>query len=121
MAETRDPIDTDPDKYSVVFENDRVRVLEYRDTPGARTPHGTSRQRDAPLSAFERRSRSTTGCATSPWSAARCAGSTPRASTGENIGATDTHVVFVELKEPGAGVQRPGELGPSEPASPGAD
>jgi hypothetical protein len=28
-----DPTTTDPDKYKVVFENDRVRVLEYRDRP----------------------------------------------------------------------------------------
>ena len=35
-----DPTATDPDKYRVVFQNDRVRVLEYRDEPGARTsPH----------------------------------------------------------------------------------
>ena len=33
--------------------------------------------------------------------------------TGENIGATDTHVVFVELKEPGRASGAPGELGPS--------
>ena len=32
-----DPTVTDPDKYRVVFENERVRVLEYRDDPGART------------------------------------------------------------------------------------
>ena len=30
-----DPVVTDPEFYSVVFENDRVRVLEYRDEPGA--------------------------------------------------------------------------------------
>ena len=35
-----DPTDSDPDKYRVVFENERVRVLEYRDEPGAKTsPH----------------------------------------------------------------------------------
>jgi beta-alanine degradation protein BauB len=35
-----DPTHTDPDKYKVVFENDQVRVLEYCDTPGAKTkPH----------------------------------------------------------------------------------
>ena len=33
-----DPVRTDPDKYEVIFENDRVRVLEYRDVPGG---HGT--------------------------------------------------------------------------------
>ena len=36
-----DPAVTNPDHYTVVYENDRVRVLEYRDRPGARTtPHG---------------------------------------------------------------------------------
>jgi beta-alanine degradation protein BauB len=30
----RDPVVTDPDKYRVVFENERVRVLEYLDSPG---------------------------------------------------------------------------------------
>jgi len=35
-----DPTSTDPDKYKVIFENDRVRVLEYRDEPGQRPePH----------------------------------------------------------------------------------
>ena len=29
-----DPTITDPGLYRVVFENDRVRVLEYRDHPG---------------------------------------------------------------------------------------
>ena len=35
-----EPDRDDPDEYKVVFENDRVRVLEYRDKPGDRTsPH----------------------------------------------------------------------------------
>jgi hypothetical protein len=35
-----DPTRTDPEKYKVIFENDRVRVLEYRDEPGEATrPH----------------------------------------------------------------------------------
>ena len=37
-----DPMTTDPDKYSVVFENERVRVLEYRDGPGARARNRTT-------------------------------------------------------------------------------
>ena len=37
---SRDPVVTDGDKYKVLLENDRVRVLEYRDSPGQRTtPH----------------------------------------------------------------------------------
>ena len=57
MAEMRDPIDTDPDKYSVIFENDRVRVLGVpSDTPGARThPHEHPDSVMLTLSAFERR------------------------------------------------------------------
>ena len=31
-----DPTVTDPDKYWAIFENDRVRVLEYKDKPGER-------------------------------------------------------------------------------------
>ena len=32
-----DPLITDGDKYSVVLENERVRVLKYHDKPGDRT------------------------------------------------------------------------------------
>lgn len=31
------PVETNPDHYKVIFENERVRVLEYTDEPGART------------------------------------------------------------------------------------
>ena len=38
-----DPVETNPELYHVVFENDRVRVLEYRDVPGdSTTPHRKS-------------------------------------------------------------------------------
>ena len=33
----KDPVTTDGDKYKVLTENERVRVLEYRDMPGAKT------------------------------------------------------------------------------------
>ena len=49
-----DAVSTAPDSYSVVFENERVRVLEYRDTPGSKT--NRHRHPDSvliPLSAFE--------------------------------------------------------------------
>ena len=36
-ASADDPARTDGDKYKVRFENDRVRVLEYRDRPGEKT------------------------------------------------------------------------------------
>src|SRR5512135_559417 len=51
-----DPTTTDPDKYKVIFENDRVRVLEYRDKPGDRTsPHEHPDSVMYTLSSFERR------------------------------------------------------------------
>ena len=51
-----DPTETDPDKYSVVFENERVRVLEYRDIPGAKThPHSHPDSVMITLSEFDRR------------------------------------------------------------------
>jgi len=35
-----DPVVTNPEHYKVLFENDRVRVLEYTDQPGdVTTPH----------------------------------------------------------------------------------
>ena len=36
-AFAHDPARTDGEKYKVRFENERVRVLEYRDQPGDRT------------------------------------------------------------------------------------
>ncbi|MEA2364964.1 MAG: hypothetical protein QOI32_476, partial [Thermoleophilaceae bacterium] len=51
-----DPTETDPDKYKLVFENDRVRVLEYRDAPGERTsPHHHPDSVMYTLSSFKRR------------------------------------------------------------------
>ena len=32
-----DAVTTDPDKYKVIFENDRVRVFDYTDKPGDKT------------------------------------------------------------------------------------
>jgi hypothetical protein len=68
---TRDPIVTDGDKYKVVLENDRVRVLEYRDSPGQRTsPHHHPDYVLCALSAFQaqvgagRRARGGSGVST---------------------------------------------------------
>src|SRR5437867_13238007 len=53
---SRDPVITDGDKYKVAFENDRVRVLEYRDSPGEKTSlHHLSDFVLCALSVFRRR------------------------------------------------------------------
>ncbi len=36
-VDSLDPVVTDPERYRVIFENERVRVLEYTDSPGDRT------------------------------------------------------------------------------------
>jgi quercetin dioxygenase-like cupin family protein len=113
---SQDPVETNPDQYRVIFENDRVRVLEYRDTPGTRTQphrhpdsvmytlatfrrrlHAGGQQRDVELAAGEVR-----------WVGAQ-------EHAGENIGDTESHAIFVELKEQ-AGGDSPSQapLGPSD-------
>ena len=53
---TLDPVETNPGHYAVVYENERVRVLEYTDQPGDRTtPHEHPDSVMHTLSAFRRR------------------------------------------------------------------
>ena len=96
-----DPTSTDPDKYRVVFENERVRVLEYRDEPGQKTsPHGHPDSVMVTLSSFERRLVAQDGTSRDvSLSPGEVRWLEAQTHSGENIGASPTHVVFVELKE----------------------
>ena len=97
-----DPTTTDPDKDKVIFENERVRVLEYRDRPGERThPHRHPDSVMYVLADFRR--RVTHGgqerevelrTGEVRWVAAQ-------EHVGENIGDTESHAIFVELKDSG--------------------
>lgn len=111
-----DPTSTDADKYKVIFENERVRVLEYRDEPGQVTqPHEHPDSVMYTLSSFDRRLIAENGDARDVsldqgevrWLDAQT-------HSGENTGQTPTHVLFVELKEERAPrVSSPGStLGP---------
>lgn len=96
-----DPTQTDPDKYKVVFENDRVRVLEYRDKPGDRTSsHRHPGSVMYTLSSFERRLIHGDQQRDVQLQAGRVNWLAAQEHSGENIGTTDSHVIFVELKEP---------------------
>src|SRR3954465_1825050 len=102
------PVHTNPEHYAVVFENDRVRVLEYTDRPGDRTtPHRHPDSVMHTLSFFRRRLYA----GADPPDVEMPAGLTgwlpAQEHAGENIGDTPTHVLFVELKEVGAGDPRP--------------
>ena len=95
-----DPTVTDPDKYKVVFENDQVRVLEYHDEPGERTsPHEHPNSVMRTLSSFRRRLINEAGEAVDvdlPAGMTRWLDA--QTHSGENVGDTPTHVLFVELK-----------------------
>lgn len=110
-----DPTSTDGDKYVAIFENEQVRVLEYRDQPGATTsPHSHPDSVMYALSGFRRRLIGESGdnvevtiqSGDVRWLASQT-------HSGENIGETETHVIFVELKGPGAAASHGAALGPS--------
>lgn len=108
-----DPVETNPEHYSVVFENDRVRVLAYTDEPGASTqPHAhpdsvmvalSDIHRKLVLGDQEREVQIPMGTAT--WLPAQT-------HSGHNIGTTPTHSVFVELKEAPPAAADEAALGP---------
>lgn len=97
-----------------MFENDRVRVLEYLDHPGDQTtPHSHPDSVMVTLSDFDRRlgvgdqQRDVSlksGLAT--WLPAQ-------SHSGENVGTTNTHTIFVELKESTSGESQEPALGPN--------
>ena len=110
-----DPTETNPELYRVVMENDRVRVLEYRDQPGDRTePHAHPDSVMITASSFRRRITSGDASADVQLAAGSVRWLDAQEHAGENVGDTETMVYFVELKEP---APHPGEartVGPSE-------
>ncbi|HET6483721.1 MAG TPA: cytoplasmic protein [Actinoplanes sp.] len=111
-----DPTVTDPTLYKVIFENERVRVLEYRDEPGDRThPHQHPDSVMVTLSAFRRRITVDDRSAEVELHAGEARWIGAQAHTGQNIGDTATYSVFVELKEPRPAPVPAGDppLGPS--------
>jgi quercetin dioxygenase-like cupin family protein len=109
-----DPTQTDPDLYSVVFENERVRVLRYRDRPGDRThPHRHPDSVMVTLSGFRRRVSAGGQSVDLALDAGQVRWVGAQEHLGENTGDTDTVAVFIELKEsaPASGVDA--ALGPS--------
>jgi beta-alanine degradation protein BauB len=112
---TLDPAETNPQHYTVVFENDRVRVLEYTDQPGDRTtPHEHPDSVMHTLSAFRRRLHSGEDHRDVDMPAGLTGWLPAQQHSGENIGDTPTHVLFVELKEL-AGDSGTTYLGPDRP------
>ncbi|HEY3406974.1 MAG TPA: hypothetical protein VGK53_02250 [Propionicimonas sp.] len=109
-----DPITTNPDLYHLVFENDRVRVLEYLDGPGDATrPHSHPDSVMVTLSSFRRRLQSGAHEVDVELPAFQARWLDAQEHSGTNIGDTQTHTIFVELKEPRRSDSAEGRLGPS--------
>jgi hypothetical protein len=99
-----DPVESNPDLYHVVFENERVRVLEYLDRPGeSTTPHSHPDSVMVTLSSFRRRLSSGDREVEVEIPAFQARWLDAQEHSGANIGDTDTHTIFVELKEPDPG------------------
>lgn len=107
-----DPVATNPEHYTVIFENDRVRVLEYVDAPGTiTTPHAHPDSVMYTLSSFRRRLVQGDARREVDLQVGTVGWLPAQEHHGENIGDTPTHAIFVELKD---SPQRPadGDLGP---------
>src|SRR3712207_8227698 len=110
-----DPAVTNPRHYKVVFENERVRVLEYTDAPGERTtPHRHPDSVMYTLSSFRRRLVSGDEQREVELQAGAAGWPPAQEHHGEDIGGTPTPVVFVELKGGGPSPS-PGARGPQSP------
>jgi quercetin dioxygenase-like cupin family protein len=97
-----DPVVSNPEHYKVVFENDRVRVLEYSDQPGDKTtPHQHPDSVMYTLSTFKRRLVSGDVQRDVELEAGSVGWLPAQEHHGENTGSTPTNVLFVELKESG--------------------
>lgn len=102
IAAAADPVVTDGDKYKALFENDLVRVLDYRDKPGEIT-----HQHDHPafvlyaISPFQRKIHLPDGkVLLREFAAGDVLFSEAQTHIGENSGITPTHALIVELKTP---------------------
>lgn len=104
----QDPVKLYPDRYKVLFENEKVRVLELRDKPGDKSVmHSHPSYVVYVFKDFKRRffrpdgkSKDLEGKAgTAMWSEAVT-------HAEENIDTTETHVLLIELKPMGKGSKR---------------
>lgn len=101
QAQSQDPTQTDGDKYSVVLDNARVRVLRYRDQPGERTQqHQHPAFVVVALAPFKRKLALADGRVMArEFQAGDAMYSNGETHIGENVGNTPTQVLMVELKD----------------------
>ena len=118
MTET-DPTITNPDRYRTLWENDDVRVLEYRDDPGDETtPHAHPNTVMVTLTGFRRELSSGGRSREVDLLPGQALWLPAQVHTGRNIGQTPTWTILVELKR--SSVETETTLGPITGGIPGA-
>jgi len=109
-----DPLTTDPGLYQLVFENDRVRVLEYEDRPGDAThAHTHPDSVMITLSSFRRVITAGGRDHDVALEAHQVRWLDAQQHQGRNVGDTATHSIFIELKEPHGSAPADPRIGPS--------
>jgi hypothetical protein len=109
-----DPVITDPSLYRVVWENDRVRILEYLDAPGDAThPHTHPDSVIVRLSAFKRVIVSGGREVPLELDAGQVRWLDAQDHQSRNVGDTASHSIFIELKEPQPTPAPQDSLGPT--------
>jgi hypothetical protein len=100
-ALAHDPTNTDGDKYKVLLDNDRVRVLAYSDRPGEKTmEHRHPAFVVYATGPFKRRLTLADGrTMTREFKAGDVLYSNGETHVGENVGSTPTQVIMVEIKQ----------------------
>ena len=94
-----DPTTSNPDFYRTLWENDDVRVLEYRDKPGQQTtPHDHPDSVLVALTTFDRRLSMGEVTREVTLAAGETVWLPAQTHYGTNIGSTPTHTILIELK-----------------------
>ena len=108
-VQAQDPAESDSATYTVLLENDRIRVLSYHDRPGEKT---TMHHHPAfvlyALSDFERQvTRDDGQRVTRAFKTGDVVWMEAQTHIGENVGQTDTNVIIVEVKAAAAEEGKP--------------
>lgn len=108
-ALAQDAVQTDGDKYTILLENECVRVLDYKDAPGEKThQHRHPAFVLYALSGFRRSITLPDGkVLIREFKQGDVMWSEAQTHIGENIGRSGTHVVIVELKSQAASCAKP--------------
>ncbi|ROS75152.1 hypothetical protein EDF24_2593 [Curtobacterium sp. PhB130] len=108
-----DPLETDPEHYRLLWENEHVRVLDYTDEPGDQThPHRHPNSVMVTLTAFERQLAADDRTVDVALPAGKAVWLAAQRHSGRNTGATPTHTVLIELKDAPGGGAPTSVLGP---------